>query len=327
MQRHLLAIAVILTGATGCDNVAWGGADWRLVAPPTTQADSLAEEAVVTAESPGPRRYGPLLLAGARDGARATLAVVGEIQSETLLPIDDEAEALEHVEQLTALGSEWTLFADGVRVGTLTVEGAGTSAEYCPARRTVTGIVELVPTASAAEHLLALPAAVARGRAYDPYNPMQDVYDQRVASLSWAGDVIPRNQASWPADGLVAARQDIRVFRPAEAPGPAVAATFMYRDQLQVSRAAPEAYALFILGSQRGGEYLEDYAWYSPVDARGKSAPRFFDHLDWDGDGDTEVLLEVLGAETRWFAALARREGQWVQTFQDACASGSIAGG
>jgi len=323
MRRHLLAIAVILTGASGCDNVDWGGADLRLTPPPRTAADSLSAETTAEAEEAAPRVYGPLLLAGAHEGARATLAVVGEVQGEALLPIDPTPEETERVVGLTGAGSEWILFADGVRVGTLTVEEAGSSASYCPARRTVTGIVEMVPTASSAQRVLALPADVGRQRSYQPFQPLQDTYDHRVATLSWAGDAIPRNQASWPADGLVAAREDIRVFRLAGAPGPAVAATFMYRDRLAVTPAAQGSYALFVLGSQRGGTYAEDFAWYRPAGEGGKGAPRYFDHLDWDGDGDTELLLEVLGSQRRWFAALGQRGGQWVRTFQDACGTGS----
>jgi hypothetical protein len=325
MRRHLIAIAVILTAATGCDNVAWGGHEWSLVRPASTAIDSL--EAGLPAEEPGPRTYGPLLLAGVRDGERATLAVVGEIQAEGLRAIDGAAQEMARVEQLAAAGSEWILFADGVRVGRLSVDGATTATSYCPARRTVTGIVELVPTAVDVDLLLALPATVGTGRAYAPFRPLQDGYDQRVASLTWAGDALPRYSATYPADGLVAARQDIRVFQPTGSPGPAVAATFMYRDQLQVSTASQGAYALFVLGSLRAGEYQEDFAWYSPADAGVKGAPRYFDHLDWDGDGDTEVLLEVLGSERRWFAAVGRRDGRWVQTFQDSCGPGSVAGG
>jgi hypothetical protein len=327
MRRHLLAIAVILTGAPGCDNVAWGGAEWQLERPPTAPVDSLSPEALAAAEEPAPRPYGPLLLAGSLDEARATLAVVGEVQGEGLLAIPGSAEEVERVESVTAEGSQWILFADGVRVGTLTVDEVGTSSVYCPARRTVTGIVEIVPTASATERLLALPASVAGGRAYDPFRPMADAYDQRVASISWASQAIPRYQASWPADGLVEAREDIRVFQPAGAPGPAVAATFMYRDRLAVGRPQSGAYALFLLGAARGTEYFEDFTWYRPADAEGKGAPRYFDHLDWDGDGDDEILLEVLGAERRWFASLGRREGQWTRTFQDVCGTASAAGG
>ncbi|HUF74931.1 MAG TPA: hypothetical protein VMM35_01575 [Longimicrobiales bacterium] len=327
MRRHLLTIAVILTGATGCDNVAWGGVDWRLTPPPSTGADTLSEATELAEQEPTPRVYGPLLLAGTREGPRATLAVVGEVQAEGLLAVEQSPEEVQRVAELTAAGSEWTLFADGVRVGTLTVDERSSTVAYCPPRPTVSGIVELVPSASQTERLLALPAGVGEERSYDPFQPMSDVYDQRVATLTWAGDAIPRNQASWPAEGLVEARRDIRVFQPAGAPGPAVAATFMYRDRLAVTPAPQGSYALFVLGSQRGGEYLEDFAWYRLVGEGGKGAPRYFDHLDWDGDGDSEILLEVLGAARSWFAALGRRDGQWVRTFLDVCGATPAAGG
>lgn len=325
MRRHLLAIAVILTGATGCDNVDWGGSEWSLVPPPSTVPDTLLDAALPEEEPE--RVFGPLLLAGTRDGPRATLAVVGEVQGEGLVALGTEPEEVEHLEAVAGVGSEWTLFADGVRVGTLAVDEVGNSAGYCPARRTVSGVVELVPSASAEERLLALPATVGGGRAYDPFTPLEDDYDQRVATLTWAGDAIPRNEATYPPNGLVQARQEIHVFQPVGAPGPAVAATFMYRDRLAIAPAPQGAYALFVLGAQRGGAYAEDFAWYRPVGEGGKGAPRFFDHLDWDGDGDAEILLEVLGAERRWFAVLGRRGNEWVRTFQDACGTGPLAGG
>ena len=317
---------MILTVATGCDNVDWGGADWRLSRPPSTAVDTLADTTEIAEEEP-PRVYGPLLLAGTLEDGRATLAVVGEVQADGLLAIDPSAEEMQRVAELTSSGTEWTLFADGVRVGTLSVDETATSATYCPPRPTVSGVVELVPSASAAERLLALPAAVGEARPYDPFEPLDDVYDQRAATIAWASDAIPRNQASWPAGGLVAARGDIHVFQPVEASGPSVAATFMYRDRLAITPAPQGAYALFILGSRRGGEYVEEFAWYRLVDEGGKGAPRYFDHLDWDGDGDTEILLEVLGAERSWFAALGRREGQWVRTFLDVCGASPAAGG
>jgi hypothetical protein len=325
MRRHLLTIAVILTAATGCDNVAWGGVEWRLTPPATTDVDTLSEAAEL-AEEPALRVYGPLLLAGTLSGGRATLAVVGDVQAEGLLALDPSPGELERVALLAPAGSEWTLFADGVRVGRMFVDETSTSAAYCPARPTVSGIVELVPSASAAERLLALPSSIGEPRPHVPFEPMDHVYEQRAATIAWATDAIPRYRASWP-EVLVQARQDIRVFEPLGAPGPAVAATFMYRDRLSVTPAAQGSYALFLLGSRRGGEYREDFAWYRPAAEGGKGAPRYFDHLDWDGDGNAEILLEVLGAERRWFAALARRNGQWVRTFLDACGASPAAGG
>ena len=50
-----------------------------------------------------------------------------------------------------------------------------------------------------------------------------------------------------------------------------------------------------------------------------KAAPRYFDHLDWDGDGADEILLDVFGNDQRWFAALSRAEDGWVRSYQDSC--------
>ena len=92
MRRKSLAIAVILTVASGCDNVGWGGVDVNLK-PPRTKAE-------LAAETPGPAAFaaeesealpelpnGPILLAGRRSGSEATLTVVGEIQGLSLIHI------------------------------------------------------------------------------------------------------------------------------------------------------------------------------------------------------------------------------------------------
>ena len=42
MRKHLLAIAVILTVATGCDNVAWGGIDFEVQPPPVSSRGPAA---------------------------------------------------------------------------------------------------------------------------------------------------------------------------------------------------------------------------------------------------------------------------------------------
>jgi hypothetical protein len=103
------------------------------------------------------------------------------------------------------------------------------------------------------------------------------------------------------------------------APTEAIAATFMYRDQLGVSAASADAYSLFLIGRPSEEGYEPVYIWHRPVGVEGKGAPRYFDHLDWDGDGNEEVLLEVFGSERRWFAALAERSGSWVRTSEDSC--------
>ena len=102
--------------------------------------------------------------------------------------------------------------------------------------------------------------------------------------------------------------------------------TAPYRDQIGIGSPGQGAYAVFVLGVPTAAGYAEGYTWYRSVDSDGKGVPRYFSHLDWDGDGDGEILLDVFGASRRWFAGLSRRQGEWVRTFQDACGSGSSSG-
>jgi hypothetical protein len=67
------------------------------------------------------------------------------------------------------------------------------------------------------------------------------------------------------------------------------------------------------------GGYTRTYARYQLVGASGKGAARFFSHLDWDLDGQDEILLEILGDGTRWWAGLERDAEGWNVAFEDAC--------
>jgi hypothetical protein len=116
----------------------------------------------------------------------------------------------------------------------------------------------------------------------------------------------------------VGARAAIDVFRLPGADGPSVAATFLNADRLAVAEPGRGAYSMLLMGTREGDVYRRSYVGYNRADA-GKAAPRYFDHLDWDHDGDSEILLEVFGATSRWFATLGRRGDAWVQTFQDPC--------
>lgn len=325
MRRHFSAIAVILTAATGCDNVVWGGSDVQLL-PPPSRAEPVTGEVQVSEDAPAPRPEGPVLLAGLRDGPRATLTVVGEILGSSLeeLPLPESSpEAAQRLKELLSPGSDWVLFSEGARVGRMTADESGIDPSFCGARATVSGVVELVPSAANAERLLALPADVARDRPYDEFTTYVHDYDQRVASLNLAGEALPRVGAVWPAGGMLQARSEIKAFQLADETSPFVAATFLYQDQLATTAPGQGAYSLFLMAAPGAGGFETAYLWYRAVATEGKGAPRFFDHLDWDGDGTAEVLLDVFGVDRRWYAALARRDGSWVRTFQSACGTGS----
>jgi len=262
-----------------------------------------------------------VLLAGTREGDVATLTVVGEVRGDGLGPLPSEAQApgfLEHfTRSLLPPGTELVLFSDGTRVGRLTIATTATDTAYCQPRARVTGVVELMPGASGAVRLLALTDSAARRREWGTPRAQATEYDQRAGSIAMAAEAIRQVGAEWP-ESLVESRGDIQSFRMGDAPGPSVAATFLLRDQLAVAEPGTGAWSLFVLGTAQGGTYRADHAAFRRA-SEGKAAPRFFSHLDWDGDGDSEILLHVFGARTRWFAALGQRGGGWVQTFQDPC--------
>jgi len=327
MRKHLLAIAGILTVATGCDNVVFGGIEFELKPPPVSATDSAAQEAEVEAGTIE-NVAGPVLLAGLTDGTRGEFVVVGEVHPGELRPFPhpDFEDDVDRLATLMAPGAEWTLFAEGVRVGTMVADQTGQAAGYCNARATVSGVIELVSPAAGAVKLLALPAADAAAWEYGDYRPVAHAYEQRVATLSIADGAMFENGATRPPLGVLDARDHIQAFRLVDVEGVAVAATFMHEDELAIESPGQGAYSLFVLGQPRGEVYDGTYASYRSVEAEGKGAPRYFDHLDWDGDGTEEILLDVLGSDRRWFAALSQRDGAWVRTFQDSCGSGSSSG-
>jgi hypothetical protein len=325
MRRRWLVIAVILTVAQGCDNVTWGGVDVRLQGPPPRDSLDAAVAEAESPEAPAPDFAPPslpILLAGDRDGARATLAVVGELAGDglTAFPSDEGAtgELGLLAQGLLASGTEFVLFSEGVRVGRLVADSAYLDDSFCVARPAVSGTVELVPSAANASRLLAMPAPQAGHRPYGTHRSLAHNYDQRVASLRMAGEAIPAVGARWPAS-ILDMRADIRAFQFEGAESPAIAATFVFRDQLEVGSAPDAAYSLFVIGEMGATDYETSYVWYRPVETDGKGAPRFFDHLDLNGDGEAEVVLEVLGQHSRWFASLSRRNGTWTTSFQDSC--------
>ena len=58
---------------------------------------------------------------------------------------------------------------------------------------------------------------------------------------------------------------------------------------------------------------------YRLVSRDGKGVARYFDHLDVDGDGSDEVVLEVMGEDSMWLSTLTRRGGAWVKAYRDPC--------
>ena len=324
MQREHLAIAVILTLATGCDNVAWEGLELRLN-PPTSSSAISSEQSVITPDLADeeqsleiPKR--PILLSGKRTGSTAKLTAVGEVNGNSLTAISNQGLGSEISLGLITQGSEWVLFSEGVRIGRMIAQEVSIDDSFCTLRPTISGIVELVSEASDVEQLIALPIDVAGSRSFQPYTAYRHNYNQRVASLALASEVIPSLGAEWPPS-ILDSRTAIHAFQLPGEPRQAIAATFLHQDRMITSPPEPGAYSLFVMGDATSGTYEISYMWYRLAESQGKGVPRYLDHIDWNGDGSEEILLEMFGSEDRWFAGLARQDGRWIRSFEDSCNS------
>jgi len=216
-------------------------------------------------------------------------------------------------------GQELIVFDQGSRIGTFTVSSQlGTTSDYCPPRAQALGFLELIPSASEVQRFLALEEPQGLEWPRGQYHVWAVERAHRTAAQNLGGEALNQLGAPWPA-GLQNIRQDLQVFQLPDGEGLSVVATFLFQDQLVVGPTSDASYSLLVLGELRGNRFDRTFTWFRPVADEGKGAPRFFSWMDWDRDGEEEILLEVLGVESRWWAALDRENGRWSLTFQDSC--------
>jgi hypothetical protein len=320
----------ILMATFGCDNVSWGGFDLRLRGPGADSVTTVEDPA--HAEVPDSAlSLGPLVYAGFRSGNRAEVVPVAEITALGLAAIPDGPEGDELNRRILQArlrpGAELTVFHQGARVGAFVVEDTTVvSGDFCRPRPQALGRLLLVPEAAGVQQFLALERARGVRYRFGSFTDLSSVYDQRVASLNLAAEAVPLVGAPWPPS-LLDIRQDLQILDLPGTEAPAVMATFLHQDQLAIGRPPPQAYALMVLGEPEGPRFRLTYTWYRPVATEGKGAPRYFSRLDWDGDGSDEILLEVLGSDSRWFAAIDRGPSGWSTTYQDPCGAPGAQGG
>ena len=323
LQRlPLLGIVIV---ATGCDNVEWGGvyvglrdpAESLLSEPPPPEAEEVVED---TASDAPP--LGPVLYLGRRAGGEAIIVPVAEIRPEGLWPLEGsgsvEASTSFATDYLTP-GMEFTLFSDGARVGTLIAERFSVNERYCRARPQIRGPVELVQGAAVIQTFLAVPTRESSAYASRAYSPVAQTSDQLVASTTMMRQIINAVGALEPGN-VLNIRRDVQMFRARPGRAPTVVATFVYGDDLVVGPAGGNAYSVFLASdNDEGTGYQGTYVDYRVASRDGKGAARYFDHLDVDGDGVDEMVLEILGEESMWLSTLRRQGGSWVEEYRDPC--------
>ena len=208
----------------------------------------------------------------------------------------------------------------------ISAESFSVDERYCSVRPGVRGRIELLPDASTVQKFLAVPAREGSELGYSTYSPVAQTTDLRNTSLRMVLRVLRGVGVFFPGD-VRDIRQDIQVFRAQPGATPTVVATFVSDDDLAVGPAPRQAYSIFLMADDNGADYRRTYVDYRLNSSDGKGAARYFDHLDIDGDGSDEVVLEVMGERSMWLSTLSRRGGAWVEEYRDPCGLASMSSG
>lgn len=324
MHRAPIIVALMLTVVTACDNVGWGGADVAIVRPPP-KASGLPVSGEDLAEK---MPDGPILFYVVPNQGGATLVPVGQIVDDSLLPLHAKKDVGLYAGRFIAAnmrkGSEFALYHNGARVGTYVVQNAtAPDPNSCPALPRAQGSLELSAGAEGIPEFLAIakPHAPEIRRQLD--FPVEPTRSMQVIAPILAEKMIRARHAELPGNWVRAMAQ-LKPFPIANSQNPGFTATFLVGDELRVG-ADSAGYSLFFIGVP-GPQFGYDTAYvaFTNYPTQGKAAPRVVDMLDWNRDGQVDLLLQVFGDHDSWFEAVGRNDrGEWRRTFKDRCSSPS----
>jgi hypothetical protein len=312
---------LMLAATTACDNIDWGGADVAIV-PPPPRADALPASADDLAADPLPE--GPLLFYVVPTTEGASMVPVAEISGDSLRALRGTRNARAYAQRLIAAhmrrGSEFVLFRRGSRVGNFVIQqSSAPSEDVCPMLPTARGTLELSSSAAQIPEYLAISkvSAPEMGRnipfATEPNRSMQ------IIAPILAERMIRARRAELPGNWQRAMAQ-LQPFPMANSRDAAFAATFLVGDELR-SGGDNVGYSLFFI-AQPGAQFGYDTVFvnFTNYPTGGKAAPRVVDFLDWNRDGQVDLLLQVFGPTGTWFEAASKdQRGEWELAFRDRC--------
>jgi hypothetical protein len=316
-----LLAALMLAATVSCDNVSWGGADVAVV-PPPPRADELPASAEDVAADPLPE--GPLLFYVVPTAETATMVPIGEISGDTLLPLRAKGDARRYAGRLVAAhmrqGAEFVLYRRGTRVGNFVIREASVPAQnVCPMLPTARGTLELAAGAQQIPEYLAISkvSAPEMGRSM-PFTT-EPTRNMQIIAPILAEKMIRARHAELPGNWQRAMAQ-LQPFPIANSRDAGFAATFLVGDELRTG-GDNLGYSVFFVG-QPGAQFGYDtvFVSFTNYPDAGKAAPRMVDFLDWNRDGQVDLLLQLYGINGTWFEAVSRNQrGVWQRSFRDKC--------
>lgn len=317
-----LRIALIVTLAAGCDNVSWGGVDVAVVPPPAKSAATRTATDTSAAGLP----TAPVLYYVHRAGVRGLMVPVAEISADSLRSIRTDTDWRRFDQRYIATrlrrGGEFTLFRRGQRVGTLVLQRAvPADSELCPRLPVADGLLELVPDADTMTEFLAM----ARGQAVQASGAGVAAQPDRAMALAGpilAERLLRARKAPLPGDWRSAMKQ-VFPFPVRGAAKVGFAGSLVVGGTLGVGPDKTGSSLFFIALHDPATGYDTAYTRYADFAHGGKLATRVIDFLDWNHDGQVELLTEGYGSSHTWFGAMGDVAGRWRPIYDGRCATGS----
>ncbi len=315
------AAALILTALAGCDNVDVGSVSVKIVPPPPPEG-ARPEAAALDEAGPSlglPR--GSVLFHVVRDAAGARLLPVAEVAGDSLRTLERPAgispEAYEQRfrQAVLPVGTQFTLFRHGARVGTFTLTGNGPN-NSCGVP-TGAGQLATVAAAAAEGDFIAFrkglePEVIGEYPALQVDGPIRR-YAPLVAERLVLSNGLARPR-SWAG-----AQRDLQALDVVHGGHQEMATTFLVGDNLAVGPpTAPDGWSVFYVASYetRTG-YTPIYSEVHDYRKGPKAAPRLVDYLNWNGKGGSEMLVQVLGPREAYYEAISSdRGGRWAKVWE-----------
>ncbi|MDQ3556958.1 MAG: hypothetical protein M3409_09325, partial [Gemmatimonadota bacterium] len=137
-------------------------------------------------------------------------------------------------------------------------------------------------------------------------------YASLVAERLVLQNGLPRPR-SWPG-----AQRDLQPLELVRGANPEMASTYLVGDELGPGAGQPDGYSVFYMaGFEARSGYTPFYSEVHDYRRTGKVAPRFVDHLNWNGQEGQEVLLQVYEANGSRYAAVgADGSGRWAKRWE-----------
>jgi hypothetical protein len=333
----LFLVCVILTAAPGCDNVRWDGVSMELRSADPPASAPLPAGAGDEDPPLVPLELGPIVYLAARTGGEARLLPLAEWRNGSYEALPDAAETPDLVERFPLNrweeGTEFLLLDRGVRAGTFIADGSAEadSTSSCAVRPAGRGKVEIRPDVGDRRDFLAVRKAdVERGLLPDvpvvaaDFPEVSPPATLRAGALTAGRQVIAEAGIPWPPTipEILRDQQPVPLAEGREA----VAASFVFGDELAEGMPTPAGYSLFLLADRDEGEWSPFWIWYQRAE-HGKAVPRHVASTDLRGTGDPDLLLEVFGTDARWFAVVGERNGEWGILYSDECGTPPREGG